>query len=116
MKNEKIRKQLHRKTRVRSKIIQKSAYPRLTVFRSNKHIYAQVIDDFKMHTLISESDSSLKDKQLTSTDKAKLVGKALAEKIKKKNIKQVVFDRGHYTYNGRIKALAEAVRESGITI
>ncbi|OGK39628.1 50S ribosomal protein L18 [Candidatus Roizmanbacteria bacterium RIFCSPHIGHO2_12_FULL_44_10] len=115
MKNRKLIQRERRKLRVRSKIIRQSDFPRLTVHRSNKHIYAQLIDDYKMLTLLAHNDVSIKE-TVKAMDKARQVGTALAEKIKAKKIKQVVFDRGPYAYNGRIKALVEAVREGGITI
>lgn len=116
MKNKVLKQRKKRQFRVRSKIIRQSEYPRLTVYRSSMHIYAQVIDDFKHKTLASATDASDKAAKGTKTDKAKIVGKAIAEKLKALKVKQVVFDRGGFTYNGRIKALAEAVRENGITI
>lgn len=104
------------KKRVRSRIVRKSDYPRLTVHRSNNHIYAQVIDDHKMVTLAAASDVKLTDKKMNRTDKTKVVAVALAEQMKKKKITQVVFDRGCYQFKGRVKALAEGVRAAGITI
>jgi len=119
MKNKVLLRRKRVQKRVRSKIIGKSAYPRLSVHRTNKHIYAQVIDDQKMHTLASANDTTLeekKDVKVTSIQKAQYVGKLIAEIMKKEKIPQVVFDRGAYPYKGRIKALAESVRENGITI
>jgi large subunit ribosomal protein L18 len=117
MKNKVLLRRKRVQKRVRSKIIRMSDYPRLSVNRSNKHIYAQVIDDHKMHTLVSANDVTVKvDDKMTSIQKAQFVGKTIAELMKKANIKQVVFDRGSYPYKGRVKALAEAVREGGITI
>ncbi|MBP9797681.1 50S ribosomal protein L18 [Candidatus Woesebacteria bacterium] len=104
------------KKRVRSRIVRKSDYPRLTVHRSNNHIYAQVIDDHKMVTLAAASDIKLTDKKMNRIDKTKEVALALAEQMKKKKITQVVFDRGCYQFKGRVKALAEGVRAAGITI
>jgi len=92
--------------------------PRLSVFRSLRHITAQVIDDTAGKTLVSAStlDAELEAqvKGLKKTDQAKLVGKTLAERAKKAGVKAVVFDRGGYKYHGRIKALAEASREGGL--
>lgn len=79
-------------------------------------MYAQVIDDYKMHTLASASDVSIKDEKMSHIEKAQHVGKEIATHMKKHKIFQVVFDRGSYPYKGRVKALAEAVREAGITI
>lgn len=117
MKNKVLLRRKRVQKRVRSKIIRQSEYPRLTVHRSNKHIYAQVIDDYKMHTLVSASDVTATDgDKMNSMQKAQYVGQTIAELMKKAKIKQVVFDRGSYPYKGRVKALAEAVREGGITI
>ena len=92
--------------------------PRLSVFRSSKHIYAQVIDDVKGETLASASslEKSMRDTGKTGADidAAKAVGKLLAERAVKKGVKDVVFDRGGYLYHGRVKALGDAARESGL--
>jgi large subunit ribosomal protein L18 len=94
--------------------------PRLSVFKSNKYIYAQVIDDVAGHTLASAStmDTALvKDNKLESKsnlDAAKVVGEAVAKKALEKGIEAVVFDRGGYVYHGRVKALADAAREAGL--
>lgn len=97
--------------------MRQSEFPRLSIHRTNNHIYAQVIDDFKMKTLAAASDLKLDSKTAqTHVQKAEEVGKAIAAQMKKKKISQVVFDRGAFPYKGRIKALAEAVREAGITI
>ena len=116
MKNKVLKRRAQIKKRVRSRIVRQSEHPRLTVYRTNNHVYAQVIDDHTMKTLASANDAALKDKKMNRTDKATEVGKALAADLKKKKVSQVVFDRGCYPYKGRIKALAEAVREGGITI
>ncbi len=91
---------------------------RLSVYRSLNHIYAQIIDDIKGHTLVSASslDKEFKEKMTHkgNIETAKQVGKLLAKKALGKNIKKVVFDRGGYLYHGRIKALAEAAREGGL--
>ena len=93
--------------------------PRLSVFRSGKHIYAQVIDDLKGETLASASslEKSMRDGGKTGADidAAKAVGKLLAERAVQKGVKEVVFDRGGYLYHGRVKALADAARESGLS-
>ena len=92
---------------------------RLSVFRSGKHIYAQVIDDSKGHTLASASsaDEALKGKLKTGADKsaATEVGKLIAERALKAGVNTVVFDRGGYMFHGRVKALADAAREGGLT-
>lgn len=92
--------------------------PRLSVFRSGKHIYAQVIDDAVGRTLVSAStlDKALNLKTGAGRTAATEVGKAIASRAKDAGIKEVVFDRGGYQYHGRIKALAEAAREAGLKI
>ena len=93
--------------------------PRLSVFRSGKHIYAQVIDDLKGETLASASslEKTLRETGKTGADidAAKAVGKLLAERAVQKGVKEVVFDRGGYLYHGRVKALGDAARESGLS-
>jgi len=104
-----------RKTRVRIKIKGTAKKPRLSVFRSNKRIYAQLIDDEARKTLIAASEKEIKSKtKQTKTEKARLVGEILAKKALKKKIKQVVFDRGSFRYHGRVKALAEGARKGGL--
>ena len=108
-----------RKQRVRN-ALRRSANgrPRLSVFRSSKHIYAQVIDDLKGETVASASslEKTLRDAGKTGAniDAAKAVGKLLAERAVQKGVKEVVFDRGGYLFHGRVKALADAARESGL--
>jgi len=108
--------QLKRQRRVRLKLKARSNRPRLSVFRSNKKIYAQIIDDKKGKTLVavSEKDLGKLKKKITKTEKAREVGKILAKKAKKAKIAKVYFDRGKYKYHGRIKALAEGAREGGL--
>ena len=93
--------------------------PRLSVFRSSKHIYAQVIDDVKGQTLAAASsmEKPLREGAKTGAniDAAKAVGKLLAERAKEKGVNEVVFDRGRYLYHGRVKALADAAREGGLS-
>jgi large subunit ribosomal protein L18 len=107
-----------RHQRVRRKVEGTPERPRLNVFRSLSHIYAQVIDDAVGQTLVSASslEASLHEQMsgISKTDQAKAVGKVLAERAKEKGIEKVVFDRGGYRYHGRVKALAEASRESGL--
>ncbi len=103
-----------RKVRIRKKVFGTAERPRLTVFRSTKHIYAQVVDDDKGVTLVSASTMA-NDVSGKKTDKAKSIGKALAEACKQKNITAVVFDRNGFRYHGRVKAIAEAAREAGLT-
>lgn len=102
--------------RIRSKIEGSSEKPRLSIFRSNKQIYAQIIDDDKGVTLVSCS-SRIKDvssQALSKTEVSEKVGKMLAERAKEQGIEHVVFDRGGYKYHGRVKALAEGAREGGL--
>ncbi len=104
---------LRRHARVRKCVSGTSEAPRLNVFRSNKQIYAQVIDDCKGITLASSSSKDLKVNG-GNIDGAKAVGKDIALKCKKAKIENVVFDRGGYLYHGRVAALAEAARENGL--
>ncbi len=99
------------RTRIRATISGTAANPRLAVFRSNKDIYVQVIDDLSGKTLVSASS---KDATGTKVDQASTVGKEIAEKAISAGISTVVFDRGGYLYHGRIKALAEGAREQGL--
>ena len=102
-----------RKTRVRSKTKGSLSRPRLTVFRSNQQIYAQIIDDSQGKTLVQANSLKLKDKK-NQLEIAQAVGQALAKAAQAKKISQVVFDRGQYKYHGRVKALAEAARQAGL--
>ncbi len=105
-----------RKQRVRYKTKNVSSRKRLTVFRSNNHLYAQLIDDTRGITLASSSsiEKSIKDKKLSRKEIAELVGKNIAKKIISKGIDKVAFDRGKYKYHGLIKILAEAARVEGL--
>ena len=115
MSNLKSNRRARIKKRIRKNISGTSIRPRLSVFRSNKQIYAQVIDDVKGVTIISAS-SNVKDntKKVNKTDQAKLIGKEIAENASKAGIKEVVFDRNGYLYHGRVKALADSARENGL--
>lgn len=110
---QKIARRLKIKASVRTKVSGTAERPRLTVFRSNSQIYAQVIDDTKGVTLASASSLGIKDK-MTKSEKAAVVGKAVAEAAKKAGICQVVFDRNGYLYHGRVQSLADAAREAGL--
>ena len=119
MASSKLDSRKRRKLRIRKKVIGTLERPRLSVFRSSKHIYAQVVDDTNGRTLASASTLS---KDLRGglgdgkkTDAAKKVGALVAEQCKTKNIMQVVFDRNGYLYHGRVKALADAAREAGLS-
>lgn len=108
-----IRKRVHK--RIRRKVAGSTERPRLAVFRSVKHIYAQVIDDTVGHTLAAASSNEKSGiKSGGNVAGAKAVGKLLAERAQEKGVKSVVFDRGGYLYHGRVKALAEAAREGGL--
>jgi large subunit ribosomal protein L18 len=99
--------------RVRSRVSGDTARPRLSVFRSGKHIYAQLIDDVSGKTLASASSREVKTKA-AKTNLGGEVGKLIAEKAKEQKISAVVFDRGGYKYHGRVKALADSAREAGL--
>jgi len=102
-----------RQVRTRNKIKGSTNRLRLTVFRSNKYIFAQLIDDNKGETVIGVSEKSLKTKG-TKSEKAKALGLLLAGKAKTKKITKIVFDRGSYAYHGRVKSVAEGLREGGL--
>ena len=104
---------LERHERVRTKVVGTHEVPRVCVFRSNTNIYAQIIDDSEGITLVSASSLEFKGNG-SNVDAAKLVGENLAKKAKKAGITKVVFDRGGYLYHGRVKALAEALRDGGL--
>jgi len=114
----KRRQQLRRRHHVRKKILGTEERPRLTVFRSSKHIYAQLIDDLKGITLAAVSSASPSVHHGLAyggnINAAKAVRKQLADAAKTKGISKVAFDRGHYRYHGRVKALADAAREGGL--
>ena len=105
-----------RHTRVREKVAGTKEIPRLNVFRSNKNIFAQIIDDDARVTLVSAStiDKELKLENGSNVEAAVKVGELLAKRAKKAKINKVVFDRGGYLYHGRVKALADAARENGL--
>jgi large subunit ribosomal protein L18 len=108
------KKRARRQRRVRNSVQGSQARPRLTVYRSNRGISAQVIDDLAGKTLIAASSLEVKEAGLKKSDVAQKVGEILAAKAKEKNIDKVVFDRGNYLYHGRVKALAEGARKGGI--
>ena len=113
----KVEGRARRKRRIRKKLSGNGERPRVSVFRSAKHIYAQAIDDSKGSTLATVSTLSEGVKgavEGTKTDEAKAVGAALAKVLKDKGIEQVVFDRNGYLYHGRVKALADAARDAGL--
>ncbi len=107
-----------RHMRIRRRMTGSSDRPRLCIYRSNKHIYAQIVDDTQAHTLVAASslDSELTDKlkKTWNKDSAEAVGELVAKRAMKKGIQSVVFDRGGYIYHGRVAAVAEAARKSGL--
>ncbi len=116
--NPRVSMRLKRKSRIRKSLSGTTARPRLSVFRSARHIYAQIIDDLTGVTLVAAGTLSpeIKDKlgSLKKMDAAKEVGKLLADKAKGKGIDKVVFDRNGFLYHGRIKSLADSCRENGL--
>jgi len=110
-------RRLHRHRRVRAKVSGTPQRPRLAVFRSLAHIYAQVIDDERAHTLVSAStlEPALRDRREgTKTEQARLVGRTIGQRARERGIKAVVFDRGGFLYHGRVAALADAARDAGL--
>ena len=110
----KIQRKQRRLARTRKKVLENKDRVRLTVFRSNKHIYAQLIDDVKGVTLLSAHENEVGEGAKTKISKAEQVGALIAQKAKKKKIGNVVFDKGSYRFHGRVKALAEAARKEGL--
>ncbi|MFO7923368.1 MAG: 50S ribosomal protein L18 [Bacteroidales bacterium] len=111
----KIRKRI--KMRIRKNVSGTAERPRMTVFRSNRGIYVQLVDDLNANTLVAASSGKRDEKNsgnITKTEQAKKVGKLIAEKSLEKGISKVVFDRNGYLYHGRVKALADAAREGGL--
>jgi large subunit ribosomal protein L18 len=109
----KVQRRSKIKSRIRGRVFGTPERPRLSVYRSNKEIYAQVIDDVHGRTLAAASSKKVQDK-MNKTEKASLVGKELAEKAKSAGITAVVFDRNGYLYHGRVKSLADGAREGGL--
>ncbi len=117
--NPRQKARLRRKVRIRRKISGTTSRPRLSVFRSNRCIFAQIIDDENGHTMVSASSLKLDSPEQSEgvgrkTALAREVGKLIAARAREKGIEQVVFDRGGYLYHGRVKALAEGAREAGL--
>jgi large subunit ribosomal protein L18 len=112
----KVQGRKRRHNRVRKKVVGTAERPRLAVYRSNRHMYAQVIDDFAGRTLASAStlkDATASDDRLSA---AKAVGEAIADRAKTAGINSVTFDRGGFRYHGRVKAIAEGAREGGLEV
>lgn len=118
VKNRKEYRRLKIKRRIRKVVNGSTDRPRMSVFRSNKQIYVQLIDDLKGHTLLaaSSTDESIASQKVTKIEQAALVGKLLAEKAKEAGITEVVFDRNGYLYHGRVKSLADGAREGGLKL
>ena len=116
--NRRMTSRLSRKRRIRRKISGSGERPRLSVFRSARHIYAQIVDDVQGHTLVAASTLSKEIREklagLKKSETAKEVGRLLAAKAQEKGISQVVFDRNGFLYHGRVKAIAESCREHGL--
>jgi large subunit ribosomal protein L18 len=106
---------LHRKKRVRAKIFGTAKRPRFSVFRSNKNIYVQIIDDTYGKTLVAARQSEIK-KAKNNIESAKELGKLVAKKCQEAKIAEVIFDRGGYKFHGKVKAVAEGAKESGLKI
>jgi large subunit ribosomal protein L18 len=109
-------KRLKRRRRVRAKVTGTAERPRISVFRSNKGIFAQLVDDAAGRTLASASWTEDDVKSLSGTEQASAVGQKLAERAKAAGVERAVFDRGGYQYHGRVKALAEGAREGGLAV
>ena len=112
----KNQRRLRIKNRIRKIVSGTETRPRLAVFRSNKEIYAQIVDDVNGKTISAASsrDKDISSAKTTKTEAAALVGKAVAEKAMKAGIETIAFDRGGYLYHGRVKSLAEGAREAGL--
>jgi len=112
----KLNRRTRIKKRIRKKISGTNEKPRLTVFRSNKQFYAQLVDDLSGKTLVSVSslDKDVAESKVAKIEQAKLVGKLAADKSKEAGVTDVVFDRNGYLYHGRVKAFADAAREGGL--
>jgi len=112
MASKKVERRRKIRYKIRNKISGTSSIPRLSIFRSNKEIYVQLIDDVKGHTLCAASSKGVQAD--TKIDTAKTVGQKIGEKAKAAGIEKIVFDRSGYLYHGRVKALADGVRETGL--
>lgn len=117
--NKKIEKRIRLKKKIRTKIMGTAKCPRLSVFRSNNYMYAQIINDMNHITIVSSSDlptgkAGLKEKTGTKTERAKTVGEEITKKAIAKGIKSCIFDRNGFKYTGRVKALADSARKGGL--
>jgi large subunit ribosomal protein L18 len=109
-------KRLKRRRRVRAKVVGTASRPRISVFRSNRGVFAQLIDDERGHTLAAVSHTEADLKGLKPLEQAAKAGQLLAERAKAAGVERAVFDRGGYQYHGRVKAFAEGVREGGLAV
>lgn len=107
-------RRLRRRRRVRARIVGTAARPRLSVYRSNRGVFAQLVDDGRGHTVAAVNWIEPELRKLAATEQAKRAGELLAERAKAAGIESCVFDRGGYRYHGRVKALAEGAREAGL--
>lgn len=107
-------RRIRRHKRIRAKIFGTAERPRLFVYISNRNVYSAVINDEKGQTLVSASSLELRNEKMTGMEKARKVGELIAKRALEKGIKKVVFDRGGFTYVGRVKALAESARSNGL--
>lgn len=107
-------KRLKRKINIRKKLNTDTARPRLSVFKSNKYIYGQIIDDKNRQTLVAVSEKELKDKSGNKIERSKKLGNLLGQKAKTKKLQKVVFDRSGFRYLGRVKAFAEGAKDGGL--
>jgi large subunit ribosomal protein L18 len=116
IKNKKVERRLKIKYRIRKTVNGTSVRPRMSVFRSNKQIYVQLVDDLSGNTLVaaSSADKAFEESKGNKIEQAERVGKLVAEKAKAAGIEEVVFDRNGYLYHGRVKSLAEAARKGGL--
>jgi large subunit ribosomal protein L18 len=114
--NKKTEKRIRLKKKIRAKISGTAVRPRLSVFRSNNYMYAQIIDDLKNITIVSSSDLVITDQKnkINKVEKAKLVGQDIAKRATEKGITSCVFDRNGFKYTGRVKALADSARNAGL--
>ncbi len=118
IKNRKEYRRLKIKRRIRKRISGAASRPRMSVFRSNKQIYVQLVDDLTGHTLLAASsrEEEIASQKVNKVEQATLVGKLIATKAKDAGIEEVVFDRNGYLYHGRVKSLADAAREGGLKL
>lgn len=114
--NERFPRRVHRHARIRTRVHGNAVRPRLAVFRSSKHISAQLIDDERGTTLAAASNWDLKERGLANVDRARAVGRLIAERAKNRKITKAVFDRGGHAYHGQVQALAEGAREGGLEV